>query len=76
MWLEAIQWLTTAASLTGVLLNIHHRRACFVVWAFSNATWAGIDAWHGIWAQAALQAVYFVLSIYGLVKWKGKVANV
>lgn len=63
-------WLTAAASLVGVWLNIHRRRACFVVWGATNAVWAVLDLVHGIPSQAALQVVYFGLSIYGWIRWK------
>ena len=67
--MTVILWVTAAASLVAVWINIHRHVACFWIWAVTNATWAVIDFAHGIYAQAALQAVYFVLSIYGLLKW-------
>lgn len=69
---EALYWTTAAAALVGVWLNIHGRRACFAIWAATNATWAVVDYVHGIHAQAALQTVYFALSLYGLWKWSGR----
>lgn len=38
-----------------------------------NLAWCAIDWQAGIYSQAALQAVYFVLSAYGWWKWRGKV---
>ncbi len=64
-----VYWSTALLALVGVWLNIHGRRACFAIWHVTNATWAVIDFVHGIYAQAAIQAVYFFLSIYGLLKW-------
>lgn len=64
-----IAWITAAISLAGVWLNIRKHHACFILWGISNASWTIVDAVHGIWAQAALQFVYFVLSLYGLSKW-------
>jgi nicotinamide riboside transporter PnuC len=58
------------ASLAGVVLNIHRRRACFAIWAVTNASWTVVDLYHGVWAQACLQAVYVGLSFYGLWHWK------
>lgn len=66
----ALEWITAGASLTGVWLNIHKRSVCFVIWGFTNATWAAIDAVHGIWSQAALQTIYCGLSVYGVYKWR------
>ena len=64
-----LYWLMAALSLAGVVLNIHGYRVCFVLWAITNATWAVADYRHGLPQQAALQAVYFLLSIYGIVRW-------
>ncbi len=65
-----LHWLTAGAALFGVWLNIHHRRACFAIWAVTNAIWAIVDFRHGLPAQGALQAVYFALSLYGLWRWR------
>jgi nicotinamide mononucleotide transporter len=64
-----LYWLTSLAALIGVWLNIRKHVASFWIWAFTNAVWAGVDYVHGIHAQAALQTVYFALSIYGIWKW-------
>ena len=69
MMVEALYWTTALAALLGVWLNIHGHRVCFAIWCVTNAVWALIDLRHGIYAQAALQFVYFLLSIYGLAKW-------
>jgi hypothetical protein len=63
-------WLLTVLSLIGVVLNIKKKRSCFVIWAFTNASWAVIDYQAGLHAQAALFAVYFCLAIWGLVEWR------
>ena len=67
--MDAVYWTTAAASLVAVWLNIHGRRACFAIWCLTNAAWCLIDLRHGIYAQAALQFIYFLLSVYGLRKW-------
>jgi len=62
-------WLISLAALVGVLLNIRKHVASFWIWSVTNATWACVDYAHGIYPQAALQAVYFALSIYGILRW-------
>lgn len=69
--MQWISWLTAILSLTGVVLNIRKRRECFYLWAVSNSIWCCIDLYHGIYAQAALMAVYFGLAIWGIVAWRG-----
>ena len=64
-----IYWLVSIAALVGVALNIRKHVACFYVWACTNATWAYVDWTHGLPAQAALMAVYFLLSLWGIWKW-------
>ena len=63
-------WMLTAASLIGVVLTIQKNKACFAIWAVTNAAWAVIDYTAGLTAQAALFAVYFCLAIWGLVEWR------
>lgn len=62
-------WLVSIASLAGVWFNVRKHVACFYLWAASNATWAYVDLANGLEAQAALQAVYFVLSLWGIWSW-------
>ena len=65
-----MMWIVTIISIIGVILNAHKKRSCFIVWLFTNATWCVYDFSIGAYAQSALFFVYFVLAIYGLIKWK------
>ncbi|MBI4584567.1 MAG: nicotinamide mononucleotide transporter [Planctomycetes bacterium] len=67
---SVLYWVTATAALIGVWLNIHRHLACFFIWAGTNAVWAAVDYRHGIYGQAGLQAVYFLLSLYGIWKWR------
>jgi nicotinamide mononucleotide transporter len=67
--MEAVYWLTSLASLAAVWLNIRRRAECFAIWTVTNAIWAAADWSHGLHAQAALQAVYLALSLWGLWTW-------
>ena len=64
-----IYWLTSIASLVAVLFNIKKHVASFWIWAGTNAVWTYADLTHGLLPQAALQAVYFALSLYGIWNW-------
>lgn len=68
--IESLKWATAAASLVGVVLNIRHDRRCFYIWTATNAAWTVIDASHGIWSQAVLQAMYCGLAVWGILAWK------
>jgi len=70
MGFEVMKWTLAALSIVGVVLNIRRRRECFIVWCATNAAWTVVDVVHQVWAQAALQFVYFLLAIWGLIEWK------
>jgi nicotinamide mononucleotide transporter len=70
--MSALYWITSAAALLGVWLNIRRHVACFAIWSVTNSVWVWADLEHGLYAQAALMAVYFVLSLYGLWKWSAR----
>jgi nicotinamide riboside transporter PnuC len=62
-------WVVAIAALFGVYLNVRTNVACFWIWAATNATWTYADFTHGLHAQAALQAGYFFLSLWGIWSW-------
>ena len=66
-------WLVSLAALVGVWLNVRKHVVCFCVWAVTNAVWTYADWMHGLHAQAALQAAYFGLSIWGIVRWRKEI---
>ena len=70
--LHRAMWLVTAASIVGVVANIHKRRWAFGVWICTNCMWAAYDAAIGAYAQSVLQCVYAVLSVWGLIAWGRK----
>lgn len=72
LYFEIFKWATAIASLIGVVLNIRHDRRCFYIWTVTNAAWSGIDVWHGVWAQAVLQATYCGLAVWGIYSWSKK----
>jgi len=63
-------WVITVFAVVGVILNIKKKRACFLIWTFTNAAWAVVDFWQGIPAQGALFTVYFLLALWGLWEWR------
>lgn len=63
-------WALALISLIATVANIHRLQWCFVLWLVTNLSWCVVDARAGIYAQAALHAVYAGLSVYGVVKWR------
>lgn len=72
MLFDIFTWSLTVASLLGMWLNVRHRPECFIVWGYTNISWAVVDAMHGIWSQAVLQLVYLCFGVYGYRKWLSK----
>ena len=68
--MSPLHWLLAAGSLTGVVLNIRKRRACFAIWVATNAAWSAVDFAHELYAQSALMAVYAGLAVWGWFAWR------
>lgn len=68
--LEIATWILAALSLLATILNIRRDHRCFGIWIVTNASWAAIDFHKGIYAQAALMAVYFGLAVWGWNVWR------
>jgi len=65
-----ITWIIMLLSLTGTWLNIKKKTACFVIWTFTNASWAIYDFSIGAYAQSALFTIYTGLALYGIYEWR------
>jgi len=72
--MTTLTWLLTILSIIGVILNPHHDRRCFYIWIVTNTSWAVVDFYQGIYAQATMFVLYLCLSIWGLYKWRHKVS--
>lgn len=62
-------WLITIAAIIGTVANIYKKQWCFIIWLVTNFLWMAIDAAAGLYSQAALFAVYLLLSVWGLYQW-------
>lgn len=67
---DLLTWICTSFSLLGVILNIKKKRSCFYIWTVTNGIWAGVDFYKGIYAQALLFAIYFLLALWGIYEWR------
>lgn len=68
-------YLITIASIIGTVANIFKKRWCFIIWIFTNALWFAVDTYNGLYSQAMLFAVYFWLSVWGLIRWRNEARN-
>lgn len=64
-----MEWAVVVFSIIGVVLNIYKIRWCFVIWGVTNFSWMIIDFYHGVYSQAFLFMIYFILALYGLYQW-------
>ena len=62
-------WLVTVAAIVGTIANVKRLRWCFAVWIFTNGSFALYDVYKTAYPQAALQAIYLCLSVWGLYTW-------
>lgn len=67
---EAITWAIATAALMGTWLNVKKDSRCFWIWCVTNGYWAAYDTVNGLYAQAALFVVYFIISVVGIIKWR------
>lgn len=67
-----VTFILTCLSLFGVILNIKKKRSCFFIWFFTNGSWAVYDYYIGAFWQGILFTIYFLLAIWGIIKWRRK----
>jgi len=70
--IDALSWIVSALALVGVVLNIYKRKECFYVWAVTNSCFGAYSFYKTAYSQSALFAVYFVLAIWGIYKWRSE----
>lgn len=68
--MDVVAWIIAGASIIGTWLNVKKNRVCFWIWLFTNGFWCIYDLAIGAYAQASIFAVYFALSIKGLIEWR------
>lgn len=73
--MEYISYIVTAVSIAATIANAFKKRWCFIAWLFTNAFWCIYDFCIGAYSQSILFAVYFVISVIGLRKWKKAAAE-
>jgi hypothetical protein len=65
-------FLVAGLSLVATILNIYKNRASFIIWAGTNLFW-GIYDWRlGAREQAGLFFAYFLMALWGLIRWTAK----
>ncbi len=71
-FIEYTMWIVAISSMIGTLANIHKKRWCFHIWLVCNIAWVAYDIHKTAYPQAVLMAVYAILAVYGIYKWKNK----
>ena len=74
--MQIIPYIITALAIIGTVGNSCKKIWGFYIWLCTNAFWCVFNVMHRSYAQAILYAVYFILAIVGIVKWKkGEIKN-
>lgn len=68
--MQIIPYIITALAIIGTVGNSFKKVWGFYIWLFTNAFWCVFNVTHQSYAQAILYAVYFILALVGIVKWK------
>lgn len=63
------QFVITTVAVTGVILNNHRLRLCFVLWIFSNAATSLYHLEAGQWGLLARDLIFLILALHGWYKW-------
>jgi len=66
---EMLLWFLAVLSIIGAIMNVQHDRGGFMLWMFTNFSWAVINLRRKFYAQSFLFAVYFVLAFWGWLAW-------
>ena len=67
---EAISMIATVLAVAGTALNNRRRRSCFWVWMACNVLTCPVHLYAGLWTLAARDALFFILAVEGLCRWR------
>lgn len=70
-----LTWICSIISLLGTILNSNMNKYGNFIWIFTNMFWLIYDFSIGAYAQSLLYFTYFLLAIYGFIKWSMKEKN-
>lgn len=70
-----LTWIFSIISLLGTILNSNMNKYGNFIWIFTNMFWLIYDFSIGAYAQSLLYFIYFLLAIYGFIKWTMKEKN-
>jgi hypothetical protein len=68
-WLEYTGWIATVIAVTGVLLNNHMCRYCFLTWLVSNSLTLAIHVKSRLWALGVRDVIFLGLAVDGWLRW-------
>ena len=68
--MKAVEIVATILSLAGAFLINKKMSQGFYCWLASNSAWVYLDVRSGLYFQAAMFVVFFLLSVHGLILWR------
>lgn len=66
---HVVEWLATAMSIWGAILNAQLNIWGFYVFMVGNVFWVSFSIKHKHWGLLMTQIVFFALNIYGVYIW-------
>jgi len=69
---KMIEWIWTACSITGAILNAKMFRIGFIIWIVANTGWVFTNLVWGLYAQIPIWVVFNIICIYGWFAWRDK----
>ena len=67
--IEILSLTAMAIAVTGVVLNNHRLRICFVLFLVSNSLCAAVHIHSHLWGMFARDSIFFLLAIHGWWRW-------
>ena len=69
MSFESISWVFVTLSLLGNFFVIQKNVLGQWFWTVGNVGWVAFNLYNEAYSQAFLFAVYFMMSVYGIIAW-------
>ncbi|HCX86644.1 MAG TPA: hypothetical protein DG761_01320 [Gammaproteobacteria bacterium] len=65
-------WIAMVLAVSGVWMNNHRMRLCFVLWFFSNGISAVLHMAEGMWPLVVRDVIFNCLAVHGFLLWGRK----
>jgi len=64
-----LQIIPVVLSISGIIFNIHKKRACWIIWTIGSIFWIGLYVYTQLWIPIILCVINIGMNIWGWKKW-------